>query len=202
MIGAAVRSRLFELRRDRQAAQRSAELLDRKREALLREILRRERRCAQLSAAVDACYGQARAKLRVSRVELGIDAIEAASLAQSFPLTITERLSSVMGVRISKLEVQPAAYRADYGPAATTVSLDETGAAFLQTIGPLIDLAQEASAIRKLRVAIRKTMKILNALRKVVLPRIEHEIRATIEGIDEEERDEFTRRGVWRRARA
>jgi len=52
MIGSATRSRLFELRRDRAAAERSAELLDRKREVLLREIARRERLRGELRAAL------------------------------------------------------------------------------------------------------------------------------------------------------
>jgi V/A-type H+/Na+-transporting ATPase subunit D len=202
MIGAAVRSRLFDLRRDRQAARRSAELLDRKREALLREILRRERRRAELRTAVDASCGDARAKFGIARVELGMDAIEAASLAQSSRLKITERLASVMGVRITHVDAKCDPYRAEYGPAATTPSLDAAGAAFLETLPLLIDLAQEERAIRSLRLSMRKTTRILNALRKVVLPRIEREIRATIEGIEEEERDEFTRREIWRRPRA
>ena len=202
MIGAAVRSRLFDLRRDWQAAQRSAELLDRKREALLREILQRERRRAQLRESADASYRDARSKLDVARVEMGIDAIQAAALAQDANLTIDERLSSVMGVRITRLDAKSRPYRADYGAAATRESLDAAGAAFLSALPSLVDLAQEQDAIRKLRASMRKTTRILNALRKVVLPRIEQEIRATIEGIEEEERDEFARREIRRRTRA
>lgn len=200
MIGSAIRSRLFELRRDRQAAQRSAELLDRKREALLREILRRERRRAALRAKVDVAYRDAHFKLRVARVDLGIDAIEAASLAQIPRFALTERLASVMGVRIVRVSGTHPPYRATYGAAATTESLDEAGNAFTGSLRDIIDLAQEETAIRKLRFAMRKTTKIVNALRTVVLPKIEREIRATIEGIEEEERDEFARRDIWRRA--
>ncbi|HLJ75242.1 MAG TPA: V-type ATP synthase subunit D [Thermoanaerobaculia bacterium] len=198
MIGSAVRSRLYELRRDRQAAQRSADLLDRKREALLREILRRERLRAQLRASVDASYKNALFKLRIARVELGMNGIESASLAQMPAFALAQRASSVMGVRIVQVGGKFEAYRASYGAAATAESLDDAGAAFHALLPDLIQLAQEETAIRKLRFAMRKTTKIFNALRKVVLPRIEREIRATIEGIEEEERDEFTRREVWR----
>jgi len=200
VISSAVRSRLYELRRDRQAAQRSAELLDHKREALLREILRREHRRSALRAKVDELYKAAHFKLRVARVELGIDAIEAASLAQSAHVAIVERASSVMGVRVARIDAAYETFRACYGAAATAESLDVAGAAFLELLQPLIDLAQEETAIRRLRFAMRKTTKIFNALRKVVLPRIERDIRATVEGIEEEERDEFTRREVWRHA--
>src|SRR6185503_17701185 len=100
MIGAATRSRLFELRRDRSAAERSAELLDRKREVLLREITRRGRLRDELRGNVAMRYAEARQKLAVARVELGLRGIEAAALAQPMPFTITHHVTSVMGVRI------------------------------------------------------------------------------------------------------
>jgi len=194
--------RLYELRRDRLAAQRSAELLDHKREALLREILRREHRRAALQVRVDNMYNAARLRLDVARVEMGFDAVERAALAQSAHFILTERPASVMGVRVARIEAKYEPFRAPYGPAATTESLDAAGVAFVELLEPLIDLAQETTAIRKLRSAMRKTTKIFNALRKVVLPRIDREIRATVDGIEEEERDEFTRREVWRQPHA
>ncbi len=198
MIGSAVRSRLFELRRDRQAAQRSADLLDRKREALLREILRRDRRRSQLRTVVEESYREAHGNLSVARVELGLDAIEAASMSQSPRFALRDRTVSVMGVRIVQIEGTYEPYRAEYGAAATAESLDESGGAFAALLPSVLQLAEQETAIRRLRFAMRKTTKLLNALRKVVLPRIEREIRATIEGIEEEERDEFVRRNVLR----
>ena len=47
-----------------------------------------------------------------------------------------------------------------------------------------------------LTMAMRKTAKLLNALQKVVLPRIESDIRAIVDGIEEDERDEAVRRKV------
>jgi V/A-type H+-transporting ATPase subunit D len=198
MSGPAIRSRLFELRRDRQAAQRSADLLDRKREALLREVLRRERRRAELQGKVQALYASAAAKLSEARVELGLDGAERASMAQPPRFALRDRTLSVMGVRIMQIEGSYDPFRAEYGPAATAESLDLAGAAYSALLPSVLQLAEQETAIRRLRYAMRKTTKLLNALRKVLLPRIEREIRATIEGIEEEERDEFVRRSVLR----
>lgn len=200
MIGSAIRSRLFELRRDRQAAQRSAELLDHKREALLREILRRDRKRAALRTASDDACRQARARLSVARMELGLDGVESAAMAQSARFTLRHRTTSVMGVRIAQIEGTYGPYRPEYGAAATSESLDEAGAAFGELLPHIVQLAEQETAIRRLRSAMRKTSRLLNALRKVLLPHIEREIRRTIEGIEEEERDEFVRRDVLRRA--
>lgn len=196
MIGAATRSRLFELRRDRGAAQRSAELLDRKREVLLREIARRERLRQRLRDVVAASYAEAHRRLRIARVELGMSGVEAAALAQPLCDAIEHRETSVMGVRIPQLAATVQPYRAFYGAAATAESLDECGAAFSELIPHVVALAQEEIAVVRLSAAMRKTTKLLNALQKVVLPRIEREIRAIVDGIEEDERDDAVRRRV------
>jgi len=196
MNGTATRSRLFELRRDRSAAQHSAELLDRKREVLLREIARRERLRDNLRAVVAAKYAEAQLRLRMARVELGIPAIEAATLAQPVRQTIERRDLSVMGVRIPQLSATVGPYRAFYGAAATAESLDECGAAFTELLPHVVALAQEEIAVARLSVAMRKTTKLVNALQKVVLPRIERDIRAIVDGIEEDERDDAIRRRV------
>jgi len=201
MIGAATRSRLFELRRDRSAARHSAELLDRKREVLLREIARRERLRNDLRAVVAAKYAEAQLRLRVARVELGMRGVEAVALAQPVRQIIARRDTSVMGVRIPQLRATVEPYRAFYGAAATTESLDECGAAFTDLVPHLVALAQEEIAVMRLSAAMRKTTKLVNALQKVVLPRIEKEIRAIVDGIEEDERDESVRRRVGRAER-
>ena len=196
MIGAATRSRLFELRRDRGAAHRSADLLDRKREVLLREIARRGRLLNDLRSAVAIRHAAAHRLLRIARVELGLRGVEAAALAQPVRHAIAHRDLSVMGVRIPQLTASIEPWRANYGAAATAESLDECGAAFAELFPHVVRLAQEQIAVERLSVAMRKTTKLLNALQKVVLPRIEKNIRAIVEGIEEDERDDAIRRRV------
>jgi len=194
----AIRSRLFELRRDRVAAQRSAELLEQKREALLREILRRTRRCAELRNEVDARVRDAQRKLDVARVELGRDAIESAMLAQQPTISIATNETSVMGVRLPHFTVTTTPFRARYGAAATTESLDDAGIAFAALLPFVAQLVEQQESLARLRTAMRKVTKLSGALRKVVVPRIEREIRQVIEGIEEEERDESVRRTRWK----
>ncbi|HSP32931.1 MAG TPA: V-type ATP synthase subunit D [Thermoanaerobaculia bacterium] len=200
MIASAARSRLFELRRERIAAQRSVDLLEQKREALLRETLRRTVRRDALRRRVDDGYRDARRKLDIARVELGMRAIEAAALAQQPQHAIVRASTSVMGIQIPRLTVTVSDFRAQYGAAATSCSLDDAGCAFHDVLTDAIALAEEDCALSRLRAATRKTGKLLNALKKIVVPRIEREIRFVLEGIEEEERDEALRRTVWRRS--
>jgi len=199
MITSTTKSRLFELRRDRAAVQRNTELLERKREVLLREILRRQRERARLRDAVAVDYHAAVQRLDVARVELGMDGVESASLAQPRNVTIAISMGSLMGVRVPQIEMNVPPFAAAYGIAATPRSLDAAGAAFTSALPAIFELAQAERALSRLRVAMRKTTKLAAALRKVLLPRIEREIRAAVEGIEEEERDEATRRKSWRK---
>ena len=196
MIGSTSRSRLYELRRDRVSAIRSAELLDRKREVLLRETNRRVVQRDALRATVAVAYARACRLLAVARVEIGSEAIAGAALAQPAAHSIERGETSVMGVRVPDLAVNTLPFRPAYGPAATSRSLDEAARAFHELLPELLRLAVAESAVSRLRLALRKTTKLVNALQKIVIPRIETEIRTTVDCIEEEERDEGVRRKV------
>jgi vacuolar-type H+-ATPase subunit D/Vma8 len=60
-----------------------------------------------------------------------------------------------------------------------------------------VRLAEQEQAVTRLNLAMRKTTRLLNALDKVILPNIDREIRAIVEGLEEEERDESAR-SRWR----
>ena len=71
MSGPAVRSRLLTLHQDRRAARLGRDLLDNKREAILRELLKRVRRRDELRVAVRRMLREAAGSLREARIELG-----------------------------------------------------------------------------------------------------------------------------------
>ncbi|MGZ8853131.1 MAG: V-type ATP synthase subunit D [Thermoanaerobaculia bacterium] len=193
MIASTSRSRLYELRRDRVAALRGADLLERKREVLHRETARRAASVARLKEEAQRSYSKARALLRIAEVELGAEGVAAAGLAQPMNCSIESRPVTVMGVRFADVHAVASTYRAVYGAAATSASLDDAGAAFSALLPLMIELAAEESALARLRVAVRKVTKIVNALQKVILPRLERQIRLTVDSIAEEERDEAVR---------
>ncbi len=188
------RSRLFELRRDRAAAHRSAELLERKREVLLRELSKKTASRDALRASIEPRYQGAHELLRIARVEAGTHAIAGAGEAQKLRARIERRVTPVMGVSLVELEIACEPFRAAYGTAPTTESVDVAGASFAALLPDLFRLAQEELAVTRLRLALRKVTKLFNSLQKVVIPRIEHDIRAIVDGLEEEERDESVRR--------
>lgn len=195
----AVRSRLLQLRRDLEAARRGRDLLDRKREALLRAIAERTpQRDARRTAAATA-LGEARTALDTAHIELGRTAVGAAALAQPPHGPLHVERASVVGVPVPRVHLPPARFQPYYGPASGSWSLDRAGAAFAGALAVLLALASEQAALRALGAALARTARRLNAIDQVIIPDISHQIASIAAALEEEERDEASRRKQWLR---
>jgi V/A-type H+-transporting ATPase subunit D len=197
MSGPAVRSRLLRLQQERRAARLGWDLLDNKREAILRELLQRTRRRDELRSAVRQSLRDARRLLREARIEIGGAQIDRAALAQPVSVSVDIRHASIVGVPVPRLHARMNAFVPQYGAAGTTASLDAAGARFSALLPTLIALAQEEEAARNLHDGLVKTVRRLKALEQVVIPRLERDVRDVAAALEEDERDESLRRKSW-----
>jgi V/A-type H+-transporting ATPase subunit D len=188
------------LQQERQAARLGHALLDSKREAILQELLKRIRRRNELLADVAQALEEARRSLREARIELGRAGIDAAVLAQPVGASIDVRHGSLVGVPMPRLQPRLERFKPQFGPAATTSSLDTAGARFSALVPALIALAEEEEAVRNLKAGLSKTVRRLKALERVVIPRLDHEVREVTVALEEDERDESVRRKRWMEA--
>lgn len=193
----AVRSQLLRLREDLGAAHDGRELLDRKREAIVRALAERVPRRDALARAAAAQLADARAALGRAELAIGRAAVDAAAMAQPPlpPLEVQEL--AIVGVRVPRVRIVNTAFRPYYGPASGSPRLDEAGAAFTAVLGPLADFAAEDVAVRALQAALARTSRRLNALDKELIPDLEHQVRTLTAALEEEERDEAVRRRMW-----
>ena len=197
MSGPAIRSRLLTLQQERQAARLGRALLDSKREAILQELLKRVRRRNELHADVTKALDEARRALREARIEMGRAGIDAAVLAQPVGASVDVRHGSLVGVPMPRLQPRLERFKPQFSPAATTSSLDTAGARFSALLPALLALAEEEEAVRNLKAGLFKTVRRLKALERVVIPRLEHEVRDVAVALEEDERDESVRRKRW-----
>jgi V/A-type H+-transporting ATPase subunit D len=194
MTPPAVRSRLLQLRRDLDAARDGRQLLDRKREAIVHALAERlPRQVARMQAARRAIE-TARASLSLAQDELGRAAVTAAAIAQPLIDGCRREAATIAGVRVPTLSLPPAPFVPHYGPTGGSPALDRAGAAFASAVEALVALASQEAAVRRLRAALARTARRLNALDQIVLPAIAHDIRAIGSALEEDERDEATRR--------
>jgi V/A-type H+-transporting ATPase subunit D len=193
MTGPAIRSRLHALAADLRAATLGRDLLDDKREAMLRTLSDRSRQQAAASARVAEAWAHAQQALHDACIEMGSRAVDAAALAQAVRATVSWRAGSVVGVATPRLQESLSAFVASYGAATTTSSLDRAGYEFTQLIPALVRLAEAEEAVRNLRAALQKTVRRLNALEQLVIPELEREAHAVSSALEEEERDDSIR---------
>jgi V/A-type H+-transporting ATPase subunit D len=197
----AVRSRLIQLRHDLAAARSGRDLLDRKREAILRALTERApREAAARQAATDAMV-HARAALGSAQTEAGRAVLDAAALAQPPLEAPSIRHASIVGVVVPVVASRSQPYQPHYGPATGPPSLDRAGAAFAVALPAILALASEETTVRRLRAALQRTARRMNALDEIVLPGIQRQIAAVGAALEEEERDEAIRRKRWVDAR-
>jgi len=197
MSGPAVRSRLLTLQQEREAARMGHALLDSKREAILQELLKRVRRRNELQADISRALAAARRAVWEARIEMGSEGIDAAVLAQPVCARVDVRYGSLVGVPMPRLQLRLEPFRPQFGPAATSSSLDTAGARFSALLPGLFALAEEDEAVRNLKAGLVKTVRRLKALERVVIPRLEREVRDVAVALEEDERDESVRRKRW-----
>jgi V/A-type H+-transporting ATPase subunit D len=199
----ATRSRLHTLRLERQAARLGRDLLDDKREAILRTLLERGPRLAAARASAAEKLRRATASWREAQAELGTRGVDAAVLAQPVVVSVDWRPGSVVGVPTPRLAGRVPRFAPQYGPAATSAGLDQAGADFSAAIAALVAFAEEDEAVRNLQSGLSRTIRRLRALEEVVIPALEHEARAIAIAVEEDERDDAVRHrqsGAFRRA--
>lgn len=202
MIASAGRSRLIELHRERAIGRDGRALLDRKREAIVRAVSERVPRLEALRASVATALGRARDEIVRAQLEAGRATIDAAALAQPRTLNVSAADARCVGVFMPVVQVDGVTFVPRYGPAGAPPCIDRAGAAFAALLPDLVALASQDAAVRRLRRALNRTVRRLNALDSIVLPELSREICRATSALDEEERDDAVRRERHRKSPA
>ncbi len=169
------------------------ELLDKKRNILIREMMELISKAKEIQGKIDTIFSSAYAVLQRANIAVGIEQVE--ELGHALPLedSIKVMSRSVMGTEIPIVAHEKQEMHPRYGLYATTSSLDEACLHFIAVKELCIELAEVENAVYRLAVNIKKTQKRANALKNVTIPKyqtITSEIQSVLE---EKEREEFTR---------
>ena len=182
---------LIAAKRSRMLAQTGYELMDRKRNILIRELMGMMDTAKELQGQIDAVFTEYTA-LQAANIRLGIcDRIaEAVDVDDS----LTLRYRSVMGVELPRIPGQSPPPRPEYGMGDTCSELDECYLKFYR-----VKELTRRLAIYRLADAIKKTQKRANALQNIVIPGLDGTIRFITDALEEKEREEFARLKVIKR---
>ena len=168
---------LMAAKRSRALAQTGYELMDRKRNILVREMMSLLDDASAVQKEIDEVFHSAYAALARANMELGLCDRIAEGVKPDDSLDI--RWRSVMGVELPHIPGQSPPPKPTYGFAYTSAAFDRA----------YIEFARVKALVRKRA----------NALKNIVIPSFDTTIRTITEALEEKEREEFVRLKVIKR---
>ena len=190
---APTKGNLTAAKRSRALASTGYELMDRKRNILIRELMALIDDARELQERIDATFAEAYASMRIAMIAMGGSAQLA---AESVPVDdgFTLRSCSVMGVKLPYVSVKSEEPKGPpYGLSLTSGELDDAYFKFREVRDLIRDLAETENSIYRLAYAIKKAQKRANALKNIVIPGLDAEIFRITDALEEKEREEFVR---------
>ena len=167
------------------------ELLDRKRNILIREMMLLIDKVKSLRGEISSTYREAYEALQEANVTLGMVQETAMAVPVDDGVTITYR--SVMGVEIPNVRLAESEIRMCYGLDRTNSRLDYAYVCFQKAKRVTALLAEVENSVYRLANAIRKTQRRANALEIIVIPRYEETAKFITDALEEKDREEFSR---------
>ena len=183
-------------------ASQGYELMDKKRNILIRELMALIDQAKDIQSEIDVTFQTAYRALQKANIELGISYVQEAG--ESIPVedSIEIKARSIMGTEIplvrfhKKQEEVPT-----YAFYSTKESLDQARAAFDRVKELTIRLSMVENSAYRLASSIKKTQKRANALKNITIPSYSGLVRDITNSLEEKDREEFTRLKVIKRRR-
>lgn len=167
------------------------DLLDRKRNILIREMMSLIDDAKSIRGEIEDTYKDAYHALEDANITLGvIDRI-----ANAVPLEdgVNIIFRSVMGVELPKITMEEHEGLVPYGFLGSNCQLDNAYVSFCKVKRMTVVLAEVENSIYRLANAIKKTQRRANALKNILIPRYEGIVKYIADSLEEKEREDFSR---------
>jgi V/A-type H+-transporting ATPase subunit D len=204
---AATRTRLLALRAQLRLARQGRDVLDEKRNQLLKELRKLSDTVLAGTDALEQAAATASRTLGWAEALEGPEALGSAALAGRGEVFLEARTVSIVGVRVPEIERaavgRPRTQRG-YSLAATGPRVDAVAEAFEAELDLVVDIAAGEIRLRRIAKEVGTTTRRVNALEQVLIPRLEQALREITLTLEEREREEHFRlkRVKTRRSRA
>jgi len=185
---------LLNIQKSLSLARLGYELLDKKRNILIRELMQLVDEAKELRAGIGSTYIEAYSALRMANITHGV--VE--NIADGMPIekSVSVSYRSVMGCELPKLRIEKKKPSLDYGFKNTDCNVDKAYISFVKVKEMTVTLAEIENSIYRLTNSIRKTQTRANALQNIVIPNYEKTLKFISGSLDEKEREEFSRMKV------
>lgn len=170
------------------------ELLDKKRNNLIHEMMEQIEKAKLLQEKIDSTFMSAYKALETANIMMGALTVEHISMSVPVDNAFDLKFKSIMGVEIPFIKNSgQGTLKPGYGITRTHPSLDEAYVRFDDVKKLVCELAEVENTVYRLAYNIRKTQKRANALENIIIPKYENTIKVISSALEEKEREEFTR---------
>ena len=188
----ATKGNLISTQRSLALAKTGYELMDKKRNILIREMMLLVDKVTSVQSEIDKVFSEAYASLIEANLASGV----IQSIAEAVPEEkgVRVRTKSVMGVEVPIVTLEERREGAvPYGLSETDSALDIAYSKFAQVKDLCVKLAEIENSVYRLAIAIKKTQRRANSLKNIVIPRQEATVKFIVNTLEEKEREEFSR---------
>lgn len=182
---------LIATKRSLALARQGYDLLDRKRNILIREMMGLIETAASVQERIDETFSHAYFTLQRANITLGIVDHIAPTVPVENGVHVVFR--SVMGVEIPTVRLENNPPRIHYGFAESNTLLDEAYVSFNTVKQFIAVLAEIENSVYRLANAIKKTQRRANALKNIIIPQFDHTVKFIADALEEKEREDFSR---------
>ncbi len=167
------------------------DLIDKKRNVLMREMMRLIDEASKTQKEVGDTFTKAYAALQAANITLGIQRSLDNYVDEENGFSMTSR--SVMGVDLPQTQLETAPLKPYYGFNGTNMQLDYAYVCFDKVKKLCAQLAGIENSVYRLAMAVKKAQRRANMLENVVIPRLTENIAYISSTLEEQEREEFSR---------
>lgn len=180
-------------------AKQGYELMDKKRNILMRELMELIDQAKNVQAEIDSTFSTAYLALQQANIEMGINNVSELSNTIPEENSIKIKQRSIMGTEIPLVEYDNTVSKPTYAFFQTKLSLDEATKRFVKVKELTIRLSMIENSAYRLATNINKTLKRANALKNITIPYYTSLVQEIQNALEEKEREEFTRLKVIKR---
>lgn len=192
----ATRMDLLKLKKRIKLASKGHKLLKEKRDALVSEFFSLIDELKEKRGIAEEKLDEAYKAIILAEAVSGYEEVERAASSSPQMGEIGHDVQNIMGVKVPKFEykeVKKKATERGYSMISTSVEIDRAAQNFEEALNLLMALAEKEAAAGKLAEEIKKTKRKVNALEKILIPKLEQNVVYITMRLEEMERESFSR---------
>ena len=186
------RSELISLKGRSALAIKGCELLKKKRDVLLSEVMGLKNRVSGMKSELDGAMSRAYGGLAIASAVDGKGAVIAASMAVKSDILVDVSKKTIVGVAVPEIKISGRVLK-EYGLLGISVRIDESSEQFINVLKMILDIAEQEAVMRKLSGELKNTERRINALEKVKIPGMVSASKNIEFRLEEIEREDFFR---------